>query len=363
MKTGEGKTLVSTLAGYLNALSGRQRAHRHRERLPRPPRLRVDGPDLPLPRHGGRPDPERHAAPTQKTPAYKADVTYGTNSEFGFDYLRDNMVTRAAARVQRGHHFAIVDEVDSILIDEARTPLIISGAGTQRGRHLQQVRPRHAAPRARRGLRDGRGQEDHQRHRESALRRSSPRSASTTSTPTRPASSRTTCSRRLKAQFLFHRDVDYVVVGRRSEDRRRVHGPHHGGPPLLRGPAPGARGQRARARARGEPDARDHHAAELLPPLREALRHDRYRHDRGRGVPRDLQAAGRRPSRRTGPVVRIDENDLVYRTIDAQVQRRRRRRRRAPCGGSALPDRHRLHRELRAPVPPARQARHQARDV
>ena len=67
----------------------------------------------------------------QKRPAYEADVTYGTNSEFGFDYLRDNMVLRASQRVQRGHAFAIVDEVDSILIDEARTPLIISGAGTK----------------------------------------------------------------------------------------------------------------------------------------------------------------------------------------------------------------------------------------
>ena len=66
-----------------------------------------------------------------KKPAYEADVTYGTNSEFGFDYLRDNMVTRASMRVQRGHHYAIVDEADSILIDEARTPLIISGAGTK----------------------------------------------------------------------------------------------------------------------------------------------------------------------------------------------------------------------------------------
>ena len=66
-----------------------------------------------------------------KRPAYQADVTYGTNSEFGFDYLRDNMVTRPEQRVQRGHSYAIVDEVDSILIDEARTPLIISGAGTK----------------------------------------------------------------------------------------------------------------------------------------------------------------------------------------------------------------------------------------
>ena len=66
-----------------------------------------------------------------KRPAYQADVTYGTNSEFGFDYLRDNMVTRRRAARAARPHFAIVDEVDSILIDEARTPLIISGAGTK----------------------------------------------------------------------------------------------------------------------------------------------------------------------------------------------------------------------------------------
>ena len=68
----------------------------------------------------------------QKRPAYQADVTYGTNSEFGFDYLRDNMVTRPERRVQRGHAYAIVDEVDSILIDEARTPLIISAPAPSR---------------------------------------------------------------------------------------------------------------------------------------------------------------------------------------------------------------------------------------
>src|SRR6058998_3261941 len=66
-------------------------------------------------------------SPEQRRPAYAAGITYGTNSEFGFDYLRDNMAMRAEDMVQRGHHYAIVDEVDSILIDEARTPLIISG--------------------------------------------------------------------------------------------------------------------------------------------------------------------------------------------------------------------------------------------
>ena len=130
MKTGEGKTLVSTLAGYLNALPGHNvhvvtvndyLAKRDSEWMGQV--YRFLGMDVGLIQNGMRPD--------KKIPAYKADVTYGTNSEFGFDYLRDNMVTRAESRVQRGHHFAIVDEVDSILIDEARTPLIISGAGTQ----------------------------------------------------------------------------------------------------------------------------------------------------------------------------------------------------------------------------------------
>ena len=130
MKTGEGKTLVSTLAGYLNALSGDNvhivtvndyLARRDSEWMGQI--YRFLGMEVGLIQNGMR--------PAQKIPAYKADVTYGTNSEFGFDYLRDNMVTRSSARVQRGHHFAVVDEVDSILIDEARTPLIISGKGEE----------------------------------------------------------------------------------------------------------------------------------------------------------------------------------------------------------------------------------------
>ena len=130
MKTGEGKTLVSTLAGYLNAISGEgvhivtvndYLAKRDSEWMGQI--YRYMGMSVGLLQNGMRLN--------LKKPAYAADVTYGTNSEFGFDYLRDNMVTRAAMRVQRGHHFAIVDEVDSILIDEARTPLIISGAGTK----------------------------------------------------------------------------------------------------------------------------------------------------------------------------------------------------------------------------------------
>ena len=128
MKTGEGKTLVSTLAGYLNAIAGEgvhvvtvndYLARRDSEWMGQI--YRRMGITVGLLQNGMK--------TTMKKPAYQADITYGTNSEFGFDYLRDNMVMRAENRVQRGHHFAIVDEVDSILIDEARTPLIISGMG------------------------------------------------------------------------------------------------------------------------------------------------------------------------------------------------------------------------------------------
>lgn len=130
MKTGEGKTLVANLAGYLNALSGKgvhvvtvndYLAKRDSEQMAQA--YNFLGMRVGLLQNGMR--------LADKRPAYEADVTYGTNTEFGFDYLRDNMVSRPDDRVQREHNFAIVDEVDSILIDEARTPLIISGAGTR----------------------------------------------------------------------------------------------------------------------------------------------------------------------------------------------------------------------------------------
>jgi preprotein translocase subunit SecA len=126
MKTGEGKTLVATLPAYLNALEGKgvhvvtvndYLARRDSEWMGR--LYRFLGMSVGVIQHDLN-DQERQIA-------YAADITYGTNNEFGFDYLRDNMKFDLAQYVQRGHHFAIVDEVDSILIDEARTPLIISG--------------------------------------------------------------------------------------------------------------------------------------------------------------------------------------------------------------------------------------------
>ena len=130
MKTGEGKTLVATLPAYLNALSGEgvhivtvndYLAKRDSDWMGKV--YRFLGLTVGLVIHG--------VDPVGKKAAYNADITYGTNNEFRFDYLRDNMAIYKAELMQRGHAFAIVDEVDSILIDEARTPLIISGMGEQ----------------------------------------------------------------------------------------------------------------------------------------------------------------------------------------------------------------------------------------
>src|SRR5213083_1258603 len=126
MKTGEGKTLVATLPAYLNALEGKgvhvvtvndYLARRDSEWMGR--LYRFLGMSVGVIQH--------ELTDQQRQFAYGADITYGTNNEFGFDYLRDNMKFELASMVQRGHNYAIVDEVDSILIDEARTPLIISG--------------------------------------------------------------------------------------------------------------------------------------------------------------------------------------------------------------------------------------------
>ena len=151
MQTGEGKTLVATLPVYLNALSGRgvhvvtvndylaRRDARWMAPIYNFLGLSVGALQMAAVTENGKkaflvdlkkesPHEDQHQLRmVDRAEAYRADVTYGTNSEFGFDYLRDNMTMRLDARVQRGHHYAIIDEVDNVLIDEARTPLIISG--------------------------------------------------------------------------------------------------------------------------------------------------------------------------------------------------------------------------------------------
>ena len=138
MATGEGKTLVATMPAYLNALSGNS-VHivtvndylAKRDRYWMGGIYEFLGLKVGLIQHDMRID--------ERKKAYEADITYGTNNEFGFDYLRDNMAVRLEDVVQKGYHFAIVDEVDSILIDEARTPLIISGPSEESTKMYQQA--------------------------------------------------------------------------------------------------------------------------------------------------------------------------------------------------------------------------------
>ncbi len=235
MKTGEGKTLVSTLAGYLNAIPGNNvhivtvndyLARRDSEWMGQI--YRFLGMDVGLIQNGMRPD--------KKKPAYAAAVTYGTNSEFGFDYLRDNMVTRAEARVQRGHHFAIVDEVDSILIDEARTPLIISGAGTQAAEtynKFARVMP-GLVPEVDFDMDEAKKTINAT---ESGLEKIESMLGIDDIYADPSGQMANHLQQALKAQFLFHRDVDYVVVngevkivdeftGRIMEGRRYSEGLH-----------------------------------------------------------------------------------------------------------------------------------------
>ncbi len=235
MKTGEGKTLVSTLAGYLNALPG-DNVHivtvndylAERDSVWMGQIYKFLGMKVGLILNG--------MMPQDKIPAYQADITYGTNSEFGFDYLRDNMVTKADMRVQRGHTFAIVDEVDSILIDEARTPLIISGAGVKAADTYKSF------ARAMPGLKAGVDFEiDEAKHTIFTTEVGLAKVEAATgiediySDPSGQLANH--LQQALRAEFLFHRDDEYVVVdgevkivdeftGRIMEGRRYSEGLH-----------------------------------------------------------------------------------------------------------------------------------------
>ena len=190
MRTGEGKTLTSVLPAYLNALSGEgvhvvtvndYLAKRDSEWMGRVHRFLGLEVGVIL----------SQQPPEERRKQYEADITYGTNNEFGFDYLRDNMAWGLEECVQRGHHFGIVDEVDSILIDEARTPLIISGPAEQSARWYTEFAK--IVPRLRRGE-DGEGDYEVNEKKKTVAswspgwRRSRTTSASTTSTTrsTRP---------------------------------------------------------------------------------------------------------------------------------------------------------------------------------
>ena len=315
MKTGEGKTLVSTLAGYLNALDGQgvhivtvndYLAKRDSEWMGQI--YRFLGMNVGLIQNGMRLN--------MKTPAYAADVTYGTNSEFGFDYLRDNMVTSAANRVQRGHHFAIVDEVDSILIDEARTPLIISGAGVEAADTF-----RHFA-RAMKGLQEGVDFEMDEAKKtiyptESGLVRieNSLGIDDLYADPTGMLANH--LQQALKAEFLFHKDIDYIVAdgevkivdeftGRIMEGRRWSEGLHQA------------------IEAKEGVFIRQENQTLATITLQNYFRlYDKLSGMTGTAMTEDsefrqiynLPVMAIPPNK---PVIRKDENDLIYRTIEAK---------------------------------------------
>ena len=253
MKTGEGKTFVATMPLYLNSLTG-QNVHL----VTVNDYLAKRDPEWVKPVFdalGMRAGFIQNMMPfAERTDAYAADITYGTNSEFGFDYLRDNMAVTLEGTVQRGHTFAIVDEVDSILIDEARTPLIISGepeTAAQVYYDFARVVKALTGERSKQKS-EGKGIDETERSGADYLydekfktvsparprsTRSSARSGSRTSTTPRNIQFVNHLNQALKAQSLFQRDRDYVVqdgevkivdefTGRIMEGRRWSEGLH-----------------------------------------------------------------------------------------------------------------------------------------
>ncbi len=215
MRTGEGKTLVATLAVYLNALAGEgvhvitvndYLARRDSEWMGQI--YRFLGLSVGVIVHG-LDDDERRAA-------YAADITYGTNNEFGFDYLRDNMKYEMAQMVQRGHAFAIVDEVDSILVDEARTPLIISGPSEDRSglyAAVDTIIPKlgQGRLRARREAAHGEPDRGRQRARRDAAARDRRDEGEGSLYEAANATLVHHVNQALRAHKLFQRDKDYIV--------------------------------------------------------------------------------------------------------------------------------------------------------
>ncbi len=303
MKTGEGKTLVATLAIYLNALEGKgvhvvtvndYLARRDADWMGQIYRFLGLTVGVIVP----------NLTDQERRDAYDCDITYGTNNELGFDYLRDNMKYARDQMVQRPFNFAIVDEVDSILIDEARTPLIISGPTDDKSDlYMVGRRDREDASSPSDYEKDEKqksvvltedGTEKAERMLEDAGPDRGPQPLRHRQHPGRPPPEPGAQGQRhVQAGHRLHRQ------GRQGRHHRRVHRPHDGWAALVGRPSPGGRGQgRRRDRAR-EPDARLDHLPELLPHVSEAVGHDRHGADRGAGILRHLQDERRRRSRPT----------------------------------------------------------------
>ena len=296
MKTGEGKTLVATLPAYLNALPG-EGVHvvtvndylASRDASWMGKIYTFLGLSVGCIIHDLEPD-ERRAA-------YNSDITYGTNTEFGFDYLRDNMAVYRERMVQRKLNYAIVDEVDSILIDEARTPLIISGHGdkstdmyVRADRFVRRLeRGEDVEKKSKAELMRGEVQEESGDYmcdikaRTVALTERGMRKAEeyfniNDISATENSELNHYIIQALKANALFTLDKDYIVqngevlivdefTGRIMLGRRRS--------------PPGSRSQGGREGPERKPHRRHHHLSELLPHVRKTRGHDRYRKDGG----------------------------------------------------------------------------------
>ena len=315
MKTGEGKTLVSTLAGYLNAIPGSgvhivtvndYLAKRDSEWMGQI--YRFLGMSVGRIYNGAKKE--------VRQAAYKADITYGTNAEFGFDYLRDNMVSKADSRVQRGHAYAIVDEVDSILIDEARTPLIISGAATQSSDTYRKF-----ANAVRHLVRDSDFEMDEAKRTISTTEAGLARVESLLGIDDIYADMSGQLSNHLhqalKAQFLFHRDKDYILqdgevkivdefTGRIMEGRRYSEGLHQ------------AIEAKEGVLVRGENQTMATITLQNYFRLYEKLAGMTGTAKTEDAEFRDIYKLGVEVIPPNKPVIREDLPDLVYRTIDAK---------------------------------------------
>ena len=379
MKTGEGKTLVATLPAYLNALAGKgvhivtvndYLARRDSEWMGRV--YRFLGMSVGVIQHD--------LNDQQRQVAYNCDITYGTNNEFGFDYLRDNMKFDVAAMVQRGHHYAIVDEVDSILIDEARTPLIISGPAeesTDLYYEVDRIIPKLKRGEVHQGQVKG---EDRDRLEASGDFVVDEKNKTATLTESGMAKAEQLLAHRLqpgglydpanmpllhhvqqalRAHVHYQLDVQYMIKDGQVVIVDEFTGRLMPGRRWSDGLAPGRRSQGRRQDRAREPDARDHHLPELLPQVQEAGRHDRHRRNRSRGIRQDLQPRRHRHSDQS--------RDGAHRGTRPRLSHRRRkvggdRRRHHQDHGARPPGarRHGLDRKVRACLEHAQEEGHEA---
>ena len=307
MKTGEGKTLVATLPAYLNALSGKG-VHivtvndylARRDPVWMGPIFHMLGLTVGClqndesyvyePGIRGKDASYNDLTAAPRKDAYLCDITYGTNNEYGFDYLRDNMAVEPALQVQRHLNYAIVDEVDNILIDEARTPLIISGPAQEPVRlyHDMAKLARRLRPESDYSIIDERSQAVSLTE-EGISRIEGWIKVNNLYAPENAHLVRYV-ENALKARVLYKRDKEYVVrdgeviivdefTGRLQPGRRWSNGLHQA-----------IEAKEGIQVQQGKRDLRHNHPSELLPHVRQARRHDRHRPDGGGRIPQDLPA-------------------------------------------------------------------------